>query len=108
MTQTLTKGQRVVLLAFYEFGAMNDTALSVYVHHIAESPMSSSGIRTRRAELTRTVDENGNPAPLLRVVGTKKLKSGRRSAVHDLTELGRDIATDEVLRRAASRAVVLV
>ena len=99
----LTAGQRVVLRAFYEFGAMDDTALSIYVHHIADEPMSSSGIRTRRAELTRTIDERSNPAPLLRVVGTKKLKSGRRAAIHDLTDIGLLVALAE-----ASEAPTLV
>jgi hypothetical protein len=78
----LTRHQRAVLLAFYEYGAMTDVALTTYVHHTAEVNMSSSGIRTRRAELCRH-----DPA-LLQVVGTKIMKSGRRAAIHDLTRSG--------------------
>ena len=88
----LTQGQRVVLRAFYEFGPMDDTALSIYVHHIADEPMSSSGIRSRRAELARLTDEAGNG--LLRIVRTKKLKSGRRAAVHALTDAGYLLASE--------------
>lgn len=82
----MTPGQAVVLRAFAEFGDMTDVALATYVHHIADEPMSSSGIRTRRAELTRFV-----PA-LLEVVDTKVLKSGRRAAIHGLTDEGRKVA----------------
>lgn len=74
------------MLAFAEFGQMTDVALAVYVHHVAEVSMSSSGIRTRRAELTRT------EPPLLEVVGTHRMKSGRRAAVHNLTPEGRATA----------------
>ncbi len=80
----LTVGQTAVLRAFYEFGPMTDVALSVYVHHVSEVAMSSSGIRSRRAELVRS--------SLLHAVGTKKLKSGRRAAVHSLTSEGRELA----------------
>lgn len=81
----LTEGQTAVLRAFHEFGPMTDVALSVYVHHVSETSMSSSGIRSRRAELTRPTAQRGS---LLHVVGTKKLKSGRRAAVHALTNEG--------------------
>lgn len=93
MTEGLTTGQSVVLRAFNEFGAMDDTTLAVYVHHIAEQPMSSSGIRTRRAELARK--------GLLTVVDTKKLKSGRRAAIHDLTVDG-FVAIAEVAREVTA------
>lgn len=92
MQHSLTPGQTSVLQAFYEFGPMTDLALAVYVHHVADSPMSSSGIRTRRAELVRMADENGNETPLLFAVGTKRLKSGRRAVIHDLTPDGRSTA----------------
>jgi len=78
---SLTKGQRTVLAAFKSFGAMDDLALTVYVHHVAESPMSSSGIRSRRAELVRK--------GLLTVTGVKTLKSGRAAAIHGITLQGK-------------------
>ena len=89
----LTQGQAAVLSAFYEFGSMTDVALAVYVHHMSEVSMSSSGVRTRRAELVRH-----NP-PLLQVIGTKVLKSGRKAAIHALTEDGLVVATDLFLKR---------
>lgn len=85
MSNSLTEGQTAVLRAFHEFGPMTDVALSVYVHHVAEASMSSSGIRSRRAELTRTTAQR---SALLHAVGTKKLKSGRRAAVHAPTDEG--------------------
>lgn len=85
----LTAGQTAVLRAFHEFGPMTDVALSVYVHHVEEVSMSSSGIRSRRAELARATSSRG---PLLHAVGTKKLKSGRRAAVHALTDEGKLLA----------------
>jgi hypothetical protein len=69
---------------------MDDTALTVYVHHVAEQSMSSSGIRTRRAELTRTTP------PLLQAVDTKRLKSGRRAAIHALTPTGQILASQSL------------
>jgi hypothetical protein len=87
VSDALSAGQITVLRAFHEFGPMDDTALAVYVHHVAEQPMSSSGIRTRRAELVRK--------GLLAVVRTKRVKSGRRAAIHGLTWDGR--AVTEVL-----------
>jgi len=86
MQTSLTDGQTAVLRAFYDFGRpMDDIALTVVVHHIEDEPMASSGIRTRRAELARPTDDR--PA-LLRVVDTKRLKSGRRAAIHALTPAG--------------------
>lgn len=75
---------------------MSDIALETYVHHIADVPMSSSGIRTRRAELA----DKG----LLKITGTKKLKSGRRAAVYGLTYNGARKANSKAF--AASQAVV--
>lgn len=77
----LTKGQLVVLRAFKSFGPMDDVALTVYVHHIADSAMSSSGIRSRRAELARK--------GYIAITGTKRVKSGRRAAVHGITPFGK-------------------
>lgn len=84
MSDSLTNGQIAILRAFNEFGSMTDLALSVYVHHVAEESMSSSGIRTRRSELSRK--------GLLSDVGTRKLKSGRMAVVHGLSEEGRRVA----------------
>jgi hypothetical protein len=85
MSNSLTDGQKAVLKAFHEFNRpMDDQALTVYVHHIADTPMSSSGIRSRRAELTRTT-----PLPLVKVTGIKTLASGRKAAVHGLTTAGK-------------------
>lgn len=85
MKNSLTPGQTAVLRAFNDFGRpMDDTALSVFVHHIEDEDMSSSGVRSRRAELCR--------AGLVGVVGTKVLKSGRRAAIHDLTPQGKRLA----------------
>lgn len=85
----LTDGQTAVLRAFFEFGPMTDVALSVYVHHVNEVPMSSSGIRSRRAELSRA---GASRPAFLHVIGTKRLKSGRNAAVHALTEAGQRAA----------------
>jgi hypothetical protein len=88
--KNLTQGQAAVLRAFAEFGRpMDDVSLSILVHHIEDEPMSSSGIRSRRAELSRSTDDR--PA-LVRIVGTKRLKSGRNAAIHDLTPAGRRAA----------------
>lgn len=76
----LTNGQCAVLTAFREFGPMTDVALAVYVHHVAQESMSSSGIRSRRAELVAK--------GLLDVIGTKAMKSGRRAAVHQINAQG--------------------
>ena len=84
MTNTLTDGQKAVLSAFHGFGPMDDVALTVYVHHISDVPMSSSGIRTRRSELLRK--------GLLEVTGAKRLKSGRFAHVHGLTPAGKRLA----------------
>lgn len=87
---SLTPGQSAVLRAFYEFGkAIDDQALTVYVHHVEDDGQSSSGIRSRRAELCRPTEDR--PA-LLHAIGTKRLRSGRRAAIHTLTAEGRSAA----------------
>lgn len=75
----ITDGQRTVLHAFLRIGSMEDVVLAAYAHHIAD--MSSSGVRSRRAELVRK--------GLVEAVGTVKLKSGRNATVHGLTTAGR-------------------
>ena len=99
LAASLTKGQRAVLRAFSDFGAMDDTALTVYVHHIADVSMSSSGIRSRRAELVRK--------GLVAVTGIKTLKSGRNAAIHGLTSTGTRVVTvlDRPAVKATARAV---
>lgn len=94
----LSPGQRTVLTAFQSFDQMDDVILTVYVHHIADSPMSSSGIRTRRAELVRK--------GCLRVVGTKTLKSGRPAAVFGITAKGRRALVQR--KRTARKATAAV
>jgi hypothetical protein len=97
LASSLTKGQQAVLRAFSDFGAMDDTALTVYVHHIADVAMSSSGIRSRRAELARK--------GLLAVVGVKQLKSGRNAAIHGITRKGEQVAVLLTGSRLTAKAV---
>lgn len=75
----LTDGQITVLEAFRTVGSMEDVVAAAYVHHIAD--MSSSGVRSRRAELVSK--------GALEVVGTKVMRSGRKAAVHGITKAGR-------------------
>lgn len=85
----LTPGQIEVLRAFLEHGPMHDAELATFVHHRSPLNMSSSGIRTRRAELTRT------DPPLVQASGIeRRMKSGRNAAVHSLTVEGYQIAAD--------------
>lgn len=95
MVDHLTPGQVAVLRAFYEFGDMTDVALATYVHHVSEVNMSSSGIRTRRAELCRT------DPPLLRKVDHRITKSGREAGVHRLTSEGYLTAAEILTERNA-------
>lgn len=89
MTNSLTAGQTQVLSAFFEHGPMHDAELATFVHHRSPLNMSSSGIRTRRAELTRM-----NP-PLVQASGIeRRMKSGRNAAVHSLTTEGYLLAAD--------------
>lgn len=85
LAASITSGQTAVLRAFSEFGPMDDTPLAIYVHHRSGIPMSTSGIRTRRAELVRK--------NLLAVAGVKQLKSGRNAAIHGLTRQGERVLT---------------
>lgn len=90
----LTNGQLSVLAALDAFGKpMDDVALTTYVHHIADSPMASSGIRSRRAELVR----QGYVA----VTGSKRLHSGRKAAIHGLTSKGRKALSASRAKAAA-------
>jgi hypothetical protein len=86
MQHSLTAGQAEVLKAFLDHGPMHDAELATFVHHHSPLTMSSSGIRTRRAELARL------DPPLLQAVGVRPMKSGRHSAVHGLTAAGKTAA----------------
>lgn len=98
MTPSLTDGQRAVLRAFHEFGRpMDDITLSVLVHHVADRPYSSSGIRSRRAELCRIIGNDGvtnyaSTQPLVEAVGRKRLRSRRYAKVFALTAEGERVA----------------
>lgn len=91
----LTKGQLEVLKAFKALGSVDDGALAAYVHHMAPVSMSSSGVRSRRAELVRE--------GALEITGTHRLKSGRLAAIHGLTKRGRKAL--KALPKAAKVAV---
>lgn len=95
MTPTLTDGQKAVLRAFYTFGPMDDVALSVYVHHVEDLEMSSSGIRTRRSELARK--------GLLAPYGTKRAKSGRHATIWALSPAAKPIARKLARQARAER-----
>jgi hypothetical protein len=81
--RALTDGQLAVLKAFHDFEPMTDEVLAVWIHHFANVQMSSSGVRTRRSELTKE--------GLVRPVGMKRTRS-RNAVVHDLTPRGRKLA----------------
>jgi hypothetical protein len=82
---SLTDGQLAVLKAFHDFEPMTDEVLAVWIHHFAGVQMSSSGVRTRRSELTK--------AGFVTAVGEKKTRA-RKAAVHDLTPKGRKLAKE--------------
>lgn len=90
----LSDGQKVVLKAVGRLGDIDDVTLAAYCHHLAE--MSSSGVRTRRAELVRK--------GLLRVTGVVRTRSGRSAAEHGLT--GRGHREYRRLTRAAKPVTV--
>jgi hypothetical protein len=89
-TVSLTDGQLAVLKAFHDFEPMTDEVLAVWIHHFEGKPMSSSGVRTRRAELSRPSDDRG---ALVHVVGEKKTRT-RRALVHHLTPEGAKLAKE--------------
>lgn len=84
----LTPGQAEVLKAFLDHGPMHDAELATFVHHHSALTMSSSGIRSRRSELSKMVP------PLLQPVGVRTMKSGRNSAIHGLTLDGYAVAEE--------------
>lgn len=87
---SLTPGQQSVLHAFFTYGIpLDDTTLTTYVHHKEPLNQSSSGIRSRRAELARK--------GLIQAVDTRVLKSGRHAVVHALTPSGKVLASQLVV-----------
>lgn len=78
----LTRGQQTVLKALAEYRTpLDDVGLAVYVHHVADKPMSSSGVRTRRVELERK--------GLVALAGARSTRSGRMASTHAITAAGR-------------------
>lgn len=71
---TLTKGQAAVYKVMEEYGPIADHALVPLAQHMASVHQSSSGIRSRRAELTRK--------GLLMKVATTKTGTGRSAGVY--------------------------
>jgi hypothetical protein len=69
----MTASQETVLNVLRKFGPLPDHALVPIVQHVADVHMSSSGIRSRRAELT--------DAGLVKSVDTVRMPSGRKAAV---------------------------
>jgi hypothetical protein len=69
----MTNSQSSVLDVLDIYGPMSDQALVPLAQHMGEVHQSSSGIRSRRAELTRM--------GLVQKVGTVTLPSGRSAAV---------------------------
>lgn len=72
----VTSGQSAVLGVLEQHAPLPDHALVPLVQHVANVRMSSSGIRSRRAELV----EQGK----VKQVDTVKMPSGREAAVWDL------------------------
>lgn len=71
----LTPGQTEVLAVLKEYGPIADHALVPLAQHQMKVNMSSSGIRSRRAELERK--------NLVAQVSTTKTRSGRTAGVFE-------------------------
>ena len=69
----MTAAQQAVLDAIKTFGPINDAALVPLVQHVSQVHMSSSGIRSRRAELV----DAGNVREHSKVV----MPSGRKASL---------------------------
>lgn len=72
----MTTAQTIVLDVLKRHGPLPDHALVPIVQHVAQTHMSSSGIRTRRRELERLRE--------VKSVGEVKMPSGRRANVWDV------------------------
>ena len=68
----MTAAQQAVLDVIEDYGPLTDAALVPLVQHVAQRRMSSSGIRTRRAELA--------DMKKVQSVGQVKMPSGRMAA----------------------------
>lgn len=90
----MNANQETVLRSLRSFGRASDEALAIYVHHMANSDMSSSGVRSRRAELTRL--------GYVGVVGAVGTKSGRTALVHAITPKGRLALRSQKARKAVA------
>lgn len=73
----MTTSQKEVLKVLNQYGPLPDTALVPLAQHLEQVHQSSSGIRTRRSELTA----DGYVAQ----VGTITLPSGRSAKVWDVS-----------------------
>lgn len=73
--QKLTKSQEDVLSVLQQYGPVADHALVPLAQHQLQVHQSSSGIRSRRAELVRK--------GYVKSVTTTKTGSGRRAAVYE-------------------------
>lgn len=71
----MTEGQSAVLSVLQHYGPLNDAALVPLVQHMAHIKMSSSGIRSRRAELVADGKAWQD--------GETKMPSGRMAATWD-------------------------
>lgn len=71
----LTSSQAAVLAVLKQYGAVADHALVPLAQHQMGVHQSSSGIRSRRAELTSF--------GLVRQTGTTKTASGRKAAIYE-------------------------
>lgn len=69
----MTTSQETILTVLKQHGPIPDHALVPLVQHVAQARMSSSGIRSRRAELV----EQG----VVKQVDEIKMPSGRMAAV---------------------------
>jgi hypothetical protein len=75
MSQKLTDSQQSVLGVLKQYGALADHALVPLAQHQMGVHQSSSGIRSRRKELT--------DFGLVKPVGSTKTGSGRKAAIYE-------------------------
>lgn len=69
----MTTNQQHVFDALSQYGPLPDHALVPLIQHVVQAHQSSSGVRSRRAELTA----RGRVA----AVGSVKMPSGRHAAI---------------------------
>lgn len=71
----VTDRQQQVYTALKDYGPLPDHALVPLAQHVVKLPQSSSGIRTRRKELS--------DLGLAAAVSTTTTRSGRQAAIHE-------------------------